>query len=140
MTQIVSDEAVTQLRRLMELRDDRDQATATLRRAEEAYRDAEADAYESLEGVEGAIKIALGDPWGTVAFHQRETYFARVIDPDKAHEHYVSQGMAEEVAQPKFRMKILNEDIRDRREQGQAPPPGVDWVPRRGVTITRQKG
>jgi hypothetical protein len=136
---VISEESKAQLRRLMELRQVRDDRKTALKTAEEEYRDAEADTFEALEGIEGAIKIDLGDPWGTVAFHQRETFFARVIDEEAAASHYKSRGRSEEAFTPKFRMAVLNEDVRDAREQGTDPPPGIDWVPRRGVTITRQK-
>lgn len=136
---MISDEAKAQLRRLMELRQKRDEDAVAAKASEKAYREAEADAYEALSPIKGALKIDLGEPFGIVAFHNRETYFARVINETKALEYYKKKHMTDDVTTSKFRMGVLNEEIRSRREQGLDPPPGIDWAPRRGVTITRQK-
>jgi hypothetical protein len=139
-TQIISEESLAQLRRLMELREARDTAKVDLTAKEKAFRDAEADAYESLSVLAGSLKINLGDPWGTVQFSPRETHFGRVYDKEAARRYFEDQMMTAAIAEPTFVRKRLNEIVRDCREQGIKPPPGVDWTTNRGVTITRQKG
>lgn len=139
MANIISDEAKSQLRRLMELRQKRDEDAVAAKQSEQEYRDAEADAYESLRDLKGALKVDLGEPWGTVAFHTRETHFARIIDDSAVLEYFENRAMMDDVTVPKFRMRVLNEIVRDSREQGTELPPGIDSVARRGVTITRQK-
>lgn len=137
---MISEESKAKLRRLMELRTARDEAKKTLEAAEADFREIEADVYESLDGIQGTLKVDLGDPWGTVSFRTRETYYGRIIDEEAALEHFESRAMVEEVSQPKFVKARINEIVRDHIEQGIDMPPGIDYYPNRGVTITRQKG
>jgi hypothetical protein len=132
---------IAQLRRLMELRETRDEAKKALELAEKEYREAEADLYEQL--ADGPVtrlpNVDLGPPWGKVSFQARETYYGRVIDEDAALEYFEQRAMADEVSRPKFTMKRINEVVRDCIEQGVTPPPGLDFYANRGITITRQK-
>jgi hypothetical protein len=136
---MIDDAAKGRLRRLMELRETRDQAKAALQTAEKEYRDAEADIYEELEGMAGTLPVDLGDPWGIVKFRNRETYYGKIIDPEKAQEYYESRAMIDEVSEPKFVMARINDEVRERIDLGQSMPPGVDFYANRGVTITRPK-
>mgnify|MGYP001600762015 CR=1 FL=1 len=138
---LLSEDAVGKLRRLMEARDQRDADEIASKNSEREYREQEAAVYEALaeDNVRGSIKVDLGEPWGVVRFGARETFFARVIDEDRALEYYESRAMLEEVSKPKLVMRRLNDDVREAREQGLDVPPGLDWYARRGVTITRQK-
>lgn len=138
---MISAESVSQLRRLMELRDIRDTTKKAAETAEEEYREAEADVYAALEEspVTGSTKVDLGDPWGVVSFYPRTTIFGKIIDPNKAQEHFEQRAMVDEISAPKFVMKRINEIVRDAREQDIPMPPGISWYERRGVTITRQK-
>jgi hypothetical protein len=125
----------------MEARTARDEAKRDLEAKEEAFRECEADVFESLSdsGVQGSVKVDLGDPWGVVAFRTRETYFGRIIDEEAALEYFEQRAMIEEISAPKFVKRRINEIVRDCIEQGIDTPPGVDYYPQRGVTITRQK-
>jgi hypothetical protein len=123
----------------MEARVARDEAKTTFKRLEQEYRSIEADIYEELEDMPGTLSVDLGEPWGVVKFRNRETYYAKIIDDEKAQEYYESRAMMDEVSSPKFVMARLNEEVRERIDLGQSPPPGVDYYANRGVTITRQK-
>jgi len=145
---IVSDEAKSKLRRLMEARVKRDELKEALKNAESDFREIEAEVFEALEDLRdpndpnpkrSAIKVHLGEPWGTVSFRGRETYYGRIIDEDAAMDYFEQRQMVDEVTAPKFSKKRLNEIVRDHREQGLDMPPGMDYYPDRGVTITRQK-
>jgi hypothetical protein len=138
---VISDEAKGKLRRLMEAREKRDEAKKAAEESEKDYREIEAEVYDDLEesGLTGTVKIDLGQPWGIVSFNTRETYFGRIIDADEALDYFDQRAMTEEVSAPKFVMKRINEEVRDRIEQGLKMPPGIDYFARRGVTITRQK-
>jgi len=138
---MISDDAKAQLRRLMEARDRRDRDEVAAKQSEKDYREIEAEVFETLEdsGVKGSIKVDLGEPWGTVSFGARETYFGRIIDEEAALAYYEQRAMLDEITTPKFSKKRINEEVRDAREQGLDMPPGIDWYARRGVTITRQK-
>lgn len=137
---ILSQQTLAQLRRLMELRDVRDEAKIAAEKASVAYREAEAEAFESLSGIKGSIKPDLGPPWGYVQFSARETHFGRVYNEQAAKEYFERMKMTGAMSEPKFVKKRLNEIARECREQNKTPPPGIDWTTSRGVTITRQKG
>jgi hypothetical protein len=139
---VISEEAKSKLRRLLELRDKRDNLKTALEKSETDYREAEADVYEAMEesGVKSSIKVDLGAPWGEVGFRPRETYYGRIIDDEKAIKYYEERALIDEVSSPKFVMRRINEEVRDRIEAGNMNmPPGVDYYVRRGVTITREK-
>lgn len=138
---MISEQTKAHLRRFMEVRDARDAANKAAETAEKAYRDMEADVYEEMKnsGVKGSIKVDLGDPWGVTSFSTRETFFGRIVDKDAALAYYEDRAMIEEVSEPKFVMKRINDEVRDALEQASEMPPGHDWYARRGITITRQK-
>lgn len=143
---MLSTEQISQLRRLMELREASDEADKEAKRTKAAYREAEAELFDQLTDPDtGAIgrlpNVDLGPPFGRVSFGARETYYGRIIPgkEQEALEFYKSRGQMEEVAQPKFVMKRINEEVREAIEQGRPMPPGIDFYANRGVTITRQK-
>jgi hypothetical protein len=125
----------------MELRETRDTAKAALEAAEGEYREAEADVFDAMdEGVvRGAVKVDLGEPYGVVSFQQRETHYGRIYDEEAAIEYYENRAMLEEVSKPKFVKQRISEEVRERLDDGQPMPPGVDYYTRRYVSITRQK-
>lgn len=136
---MIPEEAKAKLRRLMEARTARDEAKKALEQAEADFREIEAEVYEELASVKGTVKVPLGEPWGTVSFRQRETYYGRIIDDEAALEYFEQRQMMDELTAPRFVKARLNEIVRECVEQGEAPPPGVDYYANRGVTITRQK-
>jgi hypothetical protein len=140
---MLSNDDISTLRRLMELRAERDELEQAAKNAKAAYQEAEDDLYEQLtEGpVDRLNNVDLGEPWGKVSFRTRETFFGRIIpgEEEKALAHYEQRAMMDEVTAPKFVMKRINEEVRDCIEQGISPPPGIDWYARRGITVTRQK-
>ena len=125
----------------MEARTTRDEAKVALEEAEVDFRACEADVFEALEDsdVQGTVKVDLGSPWGTVSFRTRQTLFGRIIDEDAALRYFEGRAMIDEVSAPKFVKRRINEIVRDHHEQGMDMPPGIDYYPQRGVTITRQK-
>lgn len=139
--QIISDEAKGQFRRLMEARVKRDNSKAAAKKAEEEYREVEAEVWEGLEEAMGhkTLPVDLGEPFGLVKFAANETIYAKVIDQDKALEHYENRAMIEQVSAPKFVMARLSEEVRECYDQGKPMPPGLDFSPKRYITITQQK-
>ncbi len=141
---MLTQEDIAQLRRLMELRQERDDTEAAAKAAKQAYQEAEIELFEELS--EGPVSrlnnVDLGPPWGKVSFGSRETYYGRIIKgmEEDALTYYREREMGDVVTEPKFVMKRINEEVRQRRESGEHMPPGIDWYARRGVTITRQKG
>lgn len=138
---MLADDAIKKLRRLMELRAKRDETKAAADQAEKEYREGEADVYEALADgpMDRLNNIDLGEPWGKVSFHAKETIYGRIIDEDAALEYFEQRAMADEVTKPKFSMARINEVVRDAVEQGESLPQGLDFYPRRFVQITRKK-
>jgi hypothetical protein len=140
---MLTEEQLSKLRRLMELRERRDETKKAASTAELEYRDAEADVFESLDNgpVRRLNNVDLGPPWGKVSFGARETHFGRVIKgmEDEAIRYFRRQGMEDAMTEPKLVPKRLNEEVRQRIEDNETMPPGIDFYTRRGVTITRQK-
>lgn len=139
---MIPEESKSALRRLMEVRQKRDEAKKALELAERDFRECESDVFESLEDsdVKGTLKVDLGEPWGTVSFRTRETHFGNIFDEEAAIEYFEQRAQIDEVSAPKFVKRRINEIVRDAVEQGADLPPGVDYYTQRGVTITRQKG
>lgn len=141
---MLTPEDIQQLRRLMELRQKRDELGKAHDEAKKDYKEAELDLFEKLTDPEtGAIRrippVDLGEPFGRVAFQARETTYGRIIDDVLAREYFQSHGMTDVLMEPKFKKKRLNEIARDVDEQQVEPPPGFDWYKDRGVTVTSQK-
>jgi hypothetical protein len=138
---VISQAAISKLRRLMEAREKRDEDKKAAEASEKDYRAIEAEVFEEFEeaAVQGTVKVDLGEPFGVVSFRTRETYYGTIIDEEAAAEYYEQRAMMDEVSAPKFVMRRINEEVRDRIEQGQSMPPGVSFRANRGVTITRSK-
>ena len=139
---MISEDDKKMLRGLLEARQQHDEAKAAEQAAKGEKERIEAEVYERFDdsGFTGTLKVDLGEPWGTVAFRQRETYYARIIDPDAAAEYYEQRAMMDEVSAPKFVMARLNEEVREALESSEGKiPPGLDYYANRGMTVTRQK-
>lgn len=138
---MISQAAISKLRRLMEAREKRDEDKKAAEASEKDFRAIEAEVFEEFEeaAVQGTVKVDLGDPYGVVSFRTRETYYGTVIDEEAAQDYFEQRAMMDEVSAPKFVMRRINEEVRDRIEQGQDMPPGISFRANRGVTITRSK-
>lgn len=128
-------------RRLVELRDQRDADKRAAEKSERAYREYEQEFWQAIEEspFDGTVPLDLGPEIGTVKFSQRETYYGRLLDADKAQDYFESRAMADEMFEPKVAKRRLNEFVRECLDNGTPLPDGVDFFAQRGVTITRQK-
>lgn len=138
---MISEDDKELLRRLMEARQDYDEAAALEKRLKSVRDEVELDVFDHFEnaGVMGSIKADLGEPWGVVSFRTRETHYAQIIDSDEVEEHYAQRAMLDEVSAPKFVKARLNEEVRECLDQGRDLPPGLSYYTNRGMTVTRQK-
>lgn len=140
--EVAGTDVAKKLRRLIEVREKRDISKATAERDEKEYRAIEAEVIDALEEspLEPPYKVDFGEPYGVVRFSPRETIYGRVIDKEAALDYFEQRALMDELTEPKIAMARLNEIVRELHEQGEAMPDGVDFVPRRYITITRQKG
>lgn len=140
---MLSQEDLNALRRLMELREERDRLEKAAKNAKAEYQDAELELFERLSDgpVSRLNNVDLGEPWGKVSFGARETIYGRVIPgkESEARAYFSQRGQMDVLTEPKFVAKRLNEVARECFEGQEDFPPGIDWYARRGVTITRQK-
>lgn len=130
----------SKFRRLVELRETRDVDKLAAEKSEEAYRDYESELFEAMKAspIKGTRRIDLGPPHGLVVFTPRETKFGRILDLDKALEHFEQRAMVESMTKPAIAKRKLNEMVREYLEQGKPMPPGIDWYPQRGITISKK--
>jgi hypothetical protein len=128
-------------RSLVESRMKRDIDAEAAEQSEKAYRENEAEFWMAVEEspLQGAIKIDVGEPYGTVTFQTRETYYGRVLDKDQVLEHFEQRAMIDDVMEPKLSKKRINEIVNDCLDEGKDLPPGLDFYGRRYVTITFKK-
>lgn len=138
---MIGNDLASKLRRLVEVRERRDETKAAADIAEKEYRELEGELWDELDEspIKGAIKIDLGEPYGVITFQPRETYYGRVLDADAALEHFERTAQVEEFTQPKIVMSRVNELVRESLEQGKAIPDGLDFYAKRYVSISRQK-
>lgn len=130
-----------EFRRLMELREKRDETKTAAENAEKEYRELEAELWDRAAASSQLppFKFDLGEPYGVVSFHPKETHYGRVIDKDKALDYFEQRAMMDEVTEPKIVMARVNEIVRDAMEQNESLPDGLDFYARRYITITKAK-
>lgn len=130
----------SQYRRLIELREKRDEAKVTLKNAEQEYRECDAELYEEMEHgpFKGSRKIDLGGAHGVVTFTPRATPYGRIIDREAAVAYFEEQGELHTMIEDKVIARRLNELVKERLEAGASLPPGVDFYYRRAVAISRK--
>lgn len=140
-----TEEQKSTFRRLMELREKRDEAKESLSKAEEEYRTFEAEMWDrmtedgTLTTKDSTVRVPLGEPYGTITFSPRETLYGRILDKKKAMRYIEDRQLSDEFTEPGIVMARINELVRGLSESGEAPPDGIDWYARRYLTITRQK-
>jgi hypothetical protein len=142
LTEHADEIIASKFRRLVELRDDRDEKKTAYDSAEEDYREYEAELYEWMKQspIKGSRRIDLGEGMGVIVFTPRETYYGRILDKDKALKWFKERRMLPELTRSEIAKRKLNEIVRDRLESGSPMPDGVDFTANRGITISRKGG
>lgn len=132
----------SKFRRLAELREQRDIDKETAKRSEEDYREYEAELLETLEesALRGSVEFDFGGDLGKMRFQPRETLYGRIIDHEAALIAFEREAIVDEMTRPKVEARRLNEYVRGRIEAGQELPDGIDYYPRRFITISRKNG
>lgn len=128
------------LRRFLELRDARDDAEAALKTAKKAHDEAEQELHEMLEsGVDGTLKIDLGEPYGKVSFLPQQTIYSNVINERKIQDYLEERQMTDDYSKPGLVKGRLNELAREIEEGTHEPVPGLEHYKKRYVRVTRPK-
>lgn len=137
----MSERLDTNLRKLVDLREKRDEAKGIADAAERAYREHEAQLWEEIEDAHGKVTtltVDLGEGYGKVQFQRRATTYSRIIDEDAFVDAVKREGREEEFLKPGIRKKVLNEEVRDRNDRGVAQIDGVDFTVNRYISIARR--
>jgi len=130
----------SRFRRLVELREKRDEDKTKAEKSEVEYREYESELFEELQDgpMQGTLRFDLGGNIGVVTFTPRETKFGRIVDAEAAVQYFEERELAQEFTKPSIEKRKLNELVRDLLEQGKSMPDGIDWYARRGITISRK--
>lgn len=130
----------SKFRRLAELREERDIDKKASENSEAAYREYEAELFEAVEesALRGTVEFDFGGDLGKIRFQPRRTIYGRVIDKNAALDAFENEALVDEMTAPKIEARRLNEYVRDRLENGQELPDGVDYYERRYFTISRK--
>lgn len=131
----------SKFRRFAELREQRDIDKQTAERSEREYREYEAELFEQIEdaALRGSVEFDFGGDLGVIRFQPRQTIYGRVIDKNAALDSFENEALLDEMSAPKIEARRLNEYVRERLENGQALPAGVDFYTKRFFTISRKK-
>lgn len=130
----------SKFRRLAEVRQQRDIDKATAERSERNYREYEANLFEQIEdsSLRGTVEFDFGGDLGIIRFQPRRTIYGRIVDKNAALDAFEQEALLDEMSSPKVEARRLNEYVRDRLENGQSLPAGVDYYEKRFFTISKK--
>lgn len=125
------------VRRLVELRTEKDEAETAAKRAKEEFDQYQAELLDEYNKspLKGSIKVEIDDGV-TVTLTPRSTKYGRVLDRDKAIEYFKSRNKLEEYTKDDFRMGRLHELVREHIEQKKSLPEGIDFYTKEYFTVT----
>lgn len=131
----------SKFRRLAELRETRDIDKQASENSEAAYREYEAELLETIEesALRGTVEFDFGGDLGKIRFQPRQTIYGRIIDKQAALEALEAEELTDVMTAPKIEARRLNELVRDRLENNQGLPEGIDFYARKYFTISRKK-
>jgi hypothetical protein len=127
------------MRKVIDARRVYDKASAAKTAAGKAKAAAEIEVFEALESMNQTSTgvVDLGPGYGKRRFTRRSTDYAQVLDLERARDALLAEGYAPEaIVGQKLREKPLNELVRERLENHQELPEGIDFYTRRGVTVS----
>lgn len=126
------------VRRLVELREAKDEAVAAAEKAKKEFQEFQDDFFEQYEKspLQGSIRINLGGKHGTVRVTPRATKYGRIVNRDDAVAWMKENGKFEEIVKDDFRMGRVHDIVREHIEQKKPLPPGVDFYTKEYFTIS----
>jgi hypothetical protein len=133
-----TEELASRVRRLVELRGERDKTKIAADNAKREFESYQAAFFEEYQNspLKGSIKLDIGGDYGTVQVVPRSTKFGRVLDREKAVEWMREREKLDEYMKDDFRMGRLHELVREYMEQKKPLPPGIDFYSKEYFTIT----
>jgi hypothetical protein len=136
----MEEKVASKLRLLVEKKRKRDELKTALKAAEEDFRNYESEVHDELtEGPQrGSRRYDLGGDIGEVVFTPQEKFFGRVIDKDAAVAHFRAKSMEAETTEVKLSGARINEIVNECIDEGKPLPPGIDFYPKRYITVSMQ--
>lgn len=133
-----TEELASRVRRLVELRESRDQTKQTATDAKNEFEQYQAAFFEEYEKspLKGSIKVDLGGDYGVVQIVPRTTKFGRILDREKAEAYFKERALSAEYIKEDFRMGRLHELVREHIEQKKPLPEGIDFYTKEYFTVT----
>lgn len=141
----MSERMDTKARRLVDLKEKMEQDSIAADASAKAYRQAEADFWQSLkdseQGDQKSFTSDLGPGYGTIQLARRETITSTIYDKTKAEEALKEMGLDDACLAEthEIRKAPLNQHVRDWIKSGQPLPAGVDFHAKRYIQVTRKK-
>lgn len=130
----------TMARRLVDLREKKDETERIFKKAKKEYKAVEAEFWEHMED-QGLTSFNqdLGDGYGKIQLQKRETIRGIVRDKTAAIKALQEMGLADALLAPfDIPQGALSEHVRDWLASGQEIPDGLDFNPTRFITLTRK--
>jgi hypothetical protein len=133
-----AEELASRVRRLVELRNERDTTKVAADNAKRAFESYQAEFFEEYQRspLKGSIKVDLAGDYGTVQIVPRETKYGRILDRDKAEAFFKASGQVNEFLKEDVRMGRLHELVREHLEQKKPLPDGIDFYTKQYFTVT----
>lgn len=129
----------TLARAVLDKRADYDKAYKARVKAEVAKKKAEADLNEAMAKAKlPGCTLELGPGYGTQQFNREQKVSSSVFDKEQAIAYFEEQGLAQGYVEGTVRKAPLNQLIRDRMENGQELPPGVEPRITKYVKVTKR--
>lgn len=128
-------------RKLLELRADYDIKRKAADNAEDDKKEQERLVWDLLKTLnqKSSGTIELGGDFGDVELGREETITGRIIDHDAALEAFEKEARADEITKIDFRQRQVSELVRERLTTGQPLPPGVDFIKRPYIRVSKKK-
>lgn len=133
-------ELESKMRRLRELRVQRDIDKKAYEKSEEAYKTLEAEMWEEIDNsaIKGSITVDLGDG-KEVRFTKSKTRYGQILDMDQALESLEQSARIDEMTTSKIVGERLNEWVKELLDSGQPLPPGIGVRERKYISQSVRK-
>lgn len=126
------------LRRLVELRTERDMANQAYKALKKEYDALETELWDELNSSPMLPPYKIELDGEVITISPTETKYGQVLDKEKALEALAEDGERDAFVDEKIIAARLNEYVRDKLERGERLPDGIDFYSQRPISISRK--
>lgn len=125
------------VRAFLKARDEAEAAASAAKAAEKEHKQRQAELWEAMSdaGLK-SLKIDVGEPWGEISLRPSETIRSKVLDKDALIEALEQSGRADEITKVDFKLKPLNELVRECLNHKIKLPDGLDFSSTKYITVS----